>query len=124
MAAEVVAADGSHVAYLLVFEGRPPHYPGWVEVYGVDWSRRREAVAVVEEAAASLGPGERIYVEYVGEPELERELQYRDPEDTWLGRLLLGLGLTGLRDLYYPEGFLEGGPKVKAERPARRAQPS
>ena len=115
-----VRVGGRHLAYVRVFRGRPPYYVGWVEVYGVEWGLRAAFEALVEAIAEVLEPGERLYVEYVGERELERRLQYVEPEDTWLGRLLLRLGLTGLKDMYYPEGFAEGGPKVKAEKPRKR----
>ena len=115
-----VLAGGEHVAYVRVFEGRRRHYRGWVEAYAVNWRDRRLVEALVEALASSLGPGERLMIEYAGSGELERALQYLEPEETWLGRLLLSLGLTGLRDLYYPEGFMEGGPKLAAEKPLRR----
>ncbi|HIQ24097.1 MAG TPA: DUF1122 domain-containing protein, partial [Pyrodictium delaneyi] len=32
-----VLYKGQHLAYIRLFEGRPPYYRGWVEVYGVNW---------------------------------------------------------------------------------------
>ncbi len=111
-----VLSRGRHVAYLRLFRGRPPFYRAWVEVYGVDWSMRREAEALVEAAAAALEErGERVFVEYAGLEDVDRLLARGvEPGETWLGRLLARRGLK-VRDMYYPEGFMEGGPKLVGE---------
>lgn len=113
-----VLYQGRHLAYIRVFEGRPPYYRGWVEVYGVDWGLARTRGlerALLQALASVMEPGETLFIEYVGDRETERELEKgTPPEATRLGRLLLSHGFAGLEDMYYPEGFMEGGPKLRA----------
>jgi len=111
---------GRHVAYLRVFEGRRPYYRAWVEVYGVDWRLAKGSLERLIAAAVynSLEPGEHVYVEYVGDWVTESQLERGvPPEKTRLGRVLVSVGFTAIRDIYYPEGFMEGGPKLQARKP-------
>ena len=112
-----VLHGGRHLAYLRVFEGRPPYYRAWVEVYGVDWSMREAAERLIEAVAGSLEErGEKVFVEYSGLEDVDRMLlQGVDPAETWLGRILARRGLR-VWDMYYPEGFMEGGPKLVGEK--------
>jgi len=121
-----VLYQGRHLAYVRVFEGRPPYYRGWVEVYGVDWrlaGTRGLEKALLQAITASMEPGETLFVEYVGDKETEKELERGVPPwETRLGRLLVSQGFTGLEDMYYPEGFVEGGPKLRARYTGQRRE--
>ena len=112
--------EGRRAALLRVFAGRPPYYRAWLELYAVDWSLPRELLRQLVEALADAltEPGERLFIDYSGLDELDRELQTgTKTEETWLGRILAAKGLA-VRDMYYPEGFMEGGPKLIAEKKA------
>jgi hypothetical protein len=120
-----VTFRGKHVAYLRVFEGRRPYYRAWVEVYGVDW---RLAKGPIERLIAMsvyqvLEPGETIYFEYVGDWVTESQLERGvPPEKTRLGKMLSSIGFTSITDMYFPEGFMEGGPKLRARKPFSREE--
>ena len=112
---------GRHVAYMRVFEGRRPHYRGWVEVYGVDWDVAKGPIerAIAAAVYRSLEPNEHIFFEYVGDWVTESQLQRGvPPENTRLGKILRSVGFVSIRDMYYPEGFMEGGPKLQARKPS------
>jgi len=114
---------GKHVAYVRVFEGRQPYYRAWVEVYGVNW---RLAKGPLERMLLSaiyntLEPGEHVYVEYVGDWVTEGQLERGvPPERTRLGKIMASVGFVAITDMYYPEGFMEGGPKLRARKPFPR----
>lgn len=124
-----VAVDGQRLLDILVFTGRKPHWRAWVELYAI-----RPAIliggrevpffggpleeALLQAVAEHLGPGERIFVEYVGDSQTLRELhQGVPPVLSRLGFLLFRLGFTWFRDWYIPEGLREGEPKLQAEKP-------
>ena len=113
---------GRHVAHVRVFLGRKPYYRGWVEVYNVDWGLAKGPLERLIAASVyrALEPGETIFFEYVGDwvtmSQLERGVP---PEETRLGRVLASVGFTSIEDMYYPEGFMEGGPKLRAHKPLR-----
>lgn len=128
----MVAGGGgeSRLMYLKLFHGRGSYYKPWVELYAIDWNPLpglRYAGSVLEEKllstiARSLPPGGKIYVEYLGDSETERQLQRGYPEQTSrLGYILFTLGFTWLKDWYFPEGFLEGGFKIQGEKPLTEA---
>ncbi|HAV39561.1 MAG TPA: DUF1122 domain-containing protein, partial [Aquificaceae bacterium] len=59
----------------------------------------------------------RVFVEYYEDKQTLEELKAgKPPEETRLGSKLKALGYTYLRDWYYPEGWMEGGYKLQAER--------
>lgn len=112
---EVLDSNGSHIAYIRLFTGRPPHYRGWIEIYAINPSHKTAVELLVKAAAEALEPGETLYIEYLWDKETTRQLERATPpEDTPLGRLLAATGLTSIADMYYPEGFMEGGPKLRA----------
>ncbi len=112
-----------------VFYGRKPHYRPWVEWFGIRDGVRLggERIAFCHSApeavllahfSAHLGPGEDLFVEYHYDPETAQALQYDvPPPATRLGFELFRLGYTWFKDWYFPEGLLEGGQKLQAERP-------
>lgn len=101
------------------FTGRRPYYRAWIEFFDLDpalWPLVEPVV--LDLAAESLGPGERIYVEYSWDPvtlgELERGVP---PAASRIGYELVLRGFTWLKDWYYPEGFMEGSQKLQGEKP-------
>lgn len=121
---------GGGVRLLVVkyFRGRPPYYGRWVEVFAVAervelcGQRFRFAGSSLEREllrslAETLGGGDLLYVEYLYDPETARALRLGIPPAlTRLGFELLQAGFTRLKDWYYPEGFMEGGPKLQGEK--------
>lgn len=128
----IALKSGDDEAALLVakvFYGRKPHYRPWVEWFGIRNAVRLggERIVFCQSAAeagllthfsAHLGPGEDLFVEYHYDPETAQALQYDvPPPATRLGFQLFQLGYTWFKDWYFPEGLLEGGQKLQAEKP-------
>ncbi|GAB6147960.1 DUF1122 family protein [Stetteria hydrogenophila] len=115
--------------HVKVFSGRPPYYRPWLEVHTV-YSRACGVSfdGVIEDAVLDLaglyaGPGVRVFVEYEWDRETLRELEAGVPPAlSRLGYKLLVRGFTWFKDWYYPEGFMEGGRKLQAEKPVTRRQ--
>jgi len=106
------------IAVVKVFEGRPPYHP-WLEVFNIDpaVTRTELELALLRSVAEAAPCGATVYVEYVQDRETRTELAKGvDPSSTRLGRLLGSLGLRVVRDWYYPEGWLEGSPKLQSEK--------
>lgn len=119
-------------AFLLcskVFYGRKPYYRSWVELFNVN---NRIALAgqlfhyydspledgLLSLFTSDLEPGGRIYVEYYGDFETLKQLEVGFPPPvTRLGYKLFKLGLFLFKDIYFPEGYMEGGQKLQAEKP-------
>ncbi len=102
-----------------VFGGRSPYYRAWIEFFDLDptlWPLVESIL--LDLASESLGPGERVYVEYSWDPitvgELERGVP---PAASRIGYELVLRGFTWLKDWYYPEGFMEGAQKLQGEKP-------
>ena len=123
------------LANLKVFCGRPPFYRPWVELYNIERELRvgREEVlvfagstledTVITLLSSHIGPAQPLFVEYIYDPETTRELDYGVPvAATRLGELLLRKGFTWFKLWYYPEGFMEGAPKIQAEKPINEAR--
>lgn len=116
-----------------VFQGRPPHYRPWIEVFNIRPEVRVGDVilryfgsavedAVLGKVADALEAGEWVFVEYYRDGETLKALERGvPPPATRLGLKLLKLGFTWFKDWYYPEGFMEGGPKLQAGKPASRS---
>ena len=113
---------------LKVFTGRPPYYRPWVEIFNIRGSLGPNITsgfyaggledAILDLMSEALEPGERLYVEYYSDWETTRALELGvPPAATRLGYKLFVRGFTYLRDWYFPEGFMEGGPKLQAEKP-------
>jgi len=101
------------------FEGRPPHHPPWAEIHDWDPMLLEKSVlkGLLEALRDAMPPGSRLFLEYSQEHVTRRLLERgAEPGDTPLGRLLVELGFEGVRDLYFPEGYREGGPKLLAFR--------
>lgn len=129
---DLLVSHGDHQRFLLcakVFYGRPPHYRPWVELFGICERMGLGTTVIpyvdspVEELVLShfsqaLGPGDHIFVEYHNDPETAEALKYNVPPPlTRLGYKLFRLGFTWFKDWYFPEGLMEGGQKLQAEKP-------
>ena len=125
-------SSGDYVVELLhmkVFFGRPPYYRPWIEVFNINNSillgsqRINYFDSTVEDTilnflASVLEPGERLFIEYYRDYETLKALEKGIPiVATRLGYKLLKRGFTWFKDWYYPEGFMEGNPKLQAEKP-------
>lgn len=110
--------------HVKVFTGRPPYYKPWVEIHsilssacGVTFGGMVED-AVLDLLSAHASPGGRVFVEYEWDPVTIKELESGIPPAlSRLGYKLLVRGFTWFKDWYYPEGFMEGGRKLQAEKP-------
>ena len=117
------------ILYLLVFLGRGELYKAWIEVFGARHQLRlgkgslvfpgsELEARVLDAVSASLGPGERLFIEYLYDEETMRALELGVPAPaTRLGYELFTRGFHWFKDWYFPEGFMEGGPKLQAEKP-------
>lgn len=112
-----------------IFEGRPPFYKKWIEVfsivpeisfddkvfvfYNTDIEKN-----LIKCLSSSIGAGERLFIEYIYDKETWKALEIGVPPHlTRIGFMLLENGFTWFKDWYYPEGFMEGNPKLQAEKP-------
>lgn len=121
--------SGRRLLVAKCFNGRPPYYGRWIEVFAVvPRVESRDGVFVLAGSelesqllaalSSELSGGDLIYVEYGYDPETESLLRKGlPPHVTRLGFLLLKLGFTVQRDFYFPEGFMEGEPKLQGEKP-------
>ncbi|GBF08541.1 conserved hypothetical protein [Aeropyrum pernix] len=111
----------------LVFCGRGVYRP-WIEIFNVSPSLPVEAymptagspveAALLDLAADALGPAEPLYVEYVWDRETLYQIQRGAPAPaSRLGFELWKRGFRWFKTWYYPEGFMEGGEKLQAEKP-------
>ncbi len=113
--------DEQHLLYLKVFNGRPPYYRPWIEVFGinpdVEFFGTFIEDTVFKKLSEALGPGESIFIEYGLDHETRSALQRgQPPEKTRLGSKLLQLGFRWFKDWYFPEGAMEGGQKLQAQK--------
>lgn len=122
-------ATGARLLVLKCFAGRPPYYAKWIEVFAVQPEVELEGLRVafagsdlesllLSLLAEELGGGEALFVEYTYDAETEHLLKLgAPPVVTRLGFLLFRLGFTWFKDWYFPEGFMEGDPKLQSEKP-------
>lgn len=114
---------------LKVFNGRPPFYRRWVEVFSVNpelsfgpisytFVDSPEEKMFINCLSRNVNPGEWLYIEYIYDGETWKALEIGVPPHlTRLGFMLLDNGFTWFKNWYYPEGFMEGNPKLQAEKP-------
>ena len=122
--------SGSRLLVAKCFNGRPPYYARWIEVFAVNnlietgegtfvFAGSALERELLEALAGELKGGELMYIEYGYDKETERLLRLGlPPHVTRLGFLLLRNGFTVLKDFYIPEGFMEGEAKLQGEKPA------
>lgn len=102
---------------LLVFLGRESYNP-WAEFESL--SPSAEAYRALEEILPRLrtiiGEKSRVMVPYIWDRETMSLLSRGvHPGATRLGLLMIESGYYLVRDMYYPEGFAEGSPKLVGE---------
>lgn len=129
---EIYLINEAQKVYLLsikVFYGRRPYYRPWVEFFNINnkftiKDVKKEFFGSVYEdqllsiISQNLEPGGKIYIEYYEDEETRHQLEIGVPPPiTRLGFKLFKLGFTWFKDWYFPEGFLEGGQKLQAEKP-------
>ncbi len=123
---EIHVKGGGRLLNLKAFKGREFYRP-WVEVFdivprlkvgGVEFNYFGSDAEDLVIGLFRLPPGGRFFVEYYEDEETWREMRYGvPPPATRLGYKLFKLGYTWFKDWYYPEGFMEGGIKLQAEKP-------
>uniref|UniRef100_A0A7J3Z7Y2 DUF1122 domain-containing protein n=1 Tax=Ignisphaera aggregans TaxID=334771 RepID=A0A7J3Z7Y2_9CREN len=113
-----------------VFEGRLPFYRKWVEVFSIMATASFDDVTfkfagsdleknLIKCLSNLIDAGERLFIEYLYDRETWKALELSVPPHlTRLGFMLLENGFTWFKDWYYPEGFMEGNPKLQVEKPA------
>ncbi len=102
---------------LLVFLGRENYNP-WAEFESLPPST--DVYGALEEILPLLrgimGEGSRVMVPYIWDRETTSLLSRGvHPGATRLGSLMIESGYYLVRDMYYPEGFAEGSPKLVGE---------
>lgn len=118
------------LAVIKVFNGRPPYYRRWIEVFAItrelyidNNSRASFKNSIYEEwildcVSSQLGPGESLFIETIYDEETEKLIEKGAPPPlTRLGYKLLERGFTWFKAWYYPEGFMEGSTKIQAVKP-------
>lgn len=115
--------------YMKLFEGRKPYYKPWIELYNirktvvlghrvVEFFDTEIEDTILNLVASSLENGGKIYVEYINDIETSIQLSRGYPIPvTRLGYKLFLRGFTWFKDWYFPEGFMEGNPKIQGEKP-------
>lgn len=114
---EILARVGGFEYRATLFSGRG-YYRAWAELWPFSFSEemRGSLVSLARALLTHMGPGSRLMIPYEGDPEtlflLDRGAP---PAATPLGSILVVGGFTLLRNMYYPEGFAEGSPKLSGE---------
>lgn len=111
-----VGRDGRRILFIKAFYGRKPYWKEWVEVFHI--SQEFFGSQSEDELYRILAKYfRRVFVEYYEDHQTMQELKEgKEPQDTRLGSKLKALGYRYFRDWYYPEGWMEGGYKLQAER--------
>ena len=118
-----LSLEGESLLTMKVFLGRKPYYGEWVEVFGIKPKLKGNYSffgSPVEEAILnSIAPYfSKVFMEYFEDKETAKELQKGVPPAlSRMGYELLRRGYTYFRDWYIPEGLMEGGHKIQAEKP-------
>lgn len=111
------------------FHGRQPFYRKWIEIFSISpeivisekkyrFLNSEEERKLIECLSRFIDAGERIFIEYIYDVETWKALEMGTPPHlTRLGFMLLENGFTWFKDWYFPEGFMEGNPKIQAEKP-------
>ncbi len=112
--------EDKHLLYSKIFTGRA-YYRDWIEIFGI----AKELTGVpyfgsqVESLVLDLFSPltGRIFVEYFDDMETVRELSSGVPPAlSRLGFELAKRGFSWFKDWYFPEGLMEGGHKLQAEK--------
>ncbi|MCS6998049.1 MAG: DUF1122 family protein [Aquificaceae bacterium] len=108
--------EGKRLMFLKAFYGRKPYWKEWVELFHIEPQFFRSPSE--EELYRIIRRHfRRVFVEYYEDKQTLEELKRGiPPENTRLGSKFKLLGYRFFRDWYYPEGWMEGGYKLQAER--------
>ncbi|RMH05620.1 MAG: DUF1122 domain-containing protein [Aquificota bacterium] len=112
----ILEKEGKKLLVIKAFYGRKPYWREWAELFHIDpsffgSSEEDELYRLLSKYFR------RLFVEYYEDRQTLRELKEgKPPEETRLGKKLKALGYRYLRDWYYPEGWMEGGYKLQAEK--------
>lgn len=104
-----------------IFYGRKPYYKEWAELF--NFMDKSYFGSCAEEKLISLfykflDPGAKIFLEYENDHETFEELEKGIPEVlSRMGFLLFKNNFIHIKNFYFPEGFMEGGRKLKGEKP-------
>ena len=107
--------------YMKIFLGRG-YYRNWIEVFGISaeifgvpFFKSEVKEFVLDSIAPLTG---RLFFEYYEDKETTRQLSLGAPPAlTDLGFSIAMRGFTYFKDWYFPEGLMEGGHKLQAEKP-------
>ncbi len=114
---EVVLAIGGGMILLTIFTGRGDYSP-WAEIDVLAASKDiyNAIDRVVEEISKILGGYSRVMITYTWDHEtvslLDRGVH---PAATKIGAILVSKGYYVVRNMYFPEGYSEGNPKLVGE---------
>ncbi len=112
----VIRWKGKRLLYMKAFYGRKPYWKEWIELFHIDPDFFDSPLedSLYEIISRYF---RRVFVEYYDDRRTLEELKAgMPPEETRLGSKLKRLGYRYFRDWYYPEGWMEGGYKLQAER--------
>ncbi len=111
-----VGKDGRRLLFIKAFYGRRPYWKEWVELFHIE--PEFFGSPLEDELYHILAKYfRRVFVEYYEDTQTLRELKAgKEPQETRLGSKLRALGYRSFRDWYYPEGWMEGGYKLQAEK--------
>lgn len=115
---EIEIMIGGNIIFLTIFTGRD-HYAPWAEINVVASAQDIYDVLsnVIDVAHYVLEKCPRIMISYVWDVETMNLLDKGfHPAATKLGVLLISKGYYVVRDMYFPEGFAEGNPKIVGEK--------
>ena len=109
-----------HLLYVKLFTGRA-YYRDWIEIFGISkdiagiYYFGSQIESIVLDLFSPLTG--RIFVEYFDDMETVRELSSGVPPAlSRLGFELAKRGFSWFKDWYFPEGLMEGGHKLQAEK--------
>jgi hypothetical protein len=114
---EAVLAIGGSVILLTIFTGREEYSP-WAEIDVLAASKDvyNAIDRVVEEISKILGSCSRVMITYTWDREtaslLDRGVH---PAATRIGAILVSKGYYVVKNMYFPEGYSEGNPKLVGE---------
>lgn len=115
------------------FGGRQPFYRPWIELFNYNlevkvgsgviklWNTMEE-YKLLDILSSQIPPGSSLIISYINDIETFKALGLGVPPPiTRLGYILLNLGYTWFKDLYFSEGFGTEEQKLQAQRPVDEA---
>jgi hypothetical protein len=100
--------------YGKVFYGRD-YYRPWLEIAYNENFKNYEIIMNFLKAFLTLMPNNsHVMINY--DFEMYKILLYKEPEETWIGQMLLNHGFKNLKNWYIPEGYKEGFYKLQGEK--------